>query len=274
MVVGERGHILISADTGQVWKQARVPTRVLLTAVHMHDVNNGWAVGHDAVILRTRDAGASWEISHHAPEEQRPLLDVWFHDEESGFAVGAYGYFLSTVDGGKSWQSRSISEDDFHLNVLIPAGTPGPEGQRLYIAGEAGALYRSDDGGQVWTRLVSPYSGSWFGALALDRDRIVLNGLRGHFYRSDDGGDHWTRIDTGVDATLTGAFPLRGGSILSTGLDGVLLTTRNNGSVVRLARLPSRQGISSALELPAGGILLLGEFGVERWRGSGSIENP
>ena len=80
VVVGERGHILVSTDGGASWKQARVPTRALLTAVHLHDEHTGWAVGHDAVILRTGDGGATWEIVHHAPEEERPLLDVWFRD--------------------------------------------------------------------------------------------------------------------------------------------------------------------------------------------------
>ena len=43
VVVGERGHILISTDGGASWKQARVPARALLTAVHMHDPSTGWA---------------------------------------------------------------------------------------------------------------------------------------------------------------------------------------------------------------------------------------
>ena len=129
VVVGERGHILVSTDDGASWTQAEVPTRVLLTAVHMHDEHTGWAVGHDAVILRTGDGGETWTLVHQAPEEELPLLDVWFRDERTGFAVGAYGYFLATEDGGETWTPRTISEDDFHLNALVPvadrtAGSP------------------------------------------------------------------------------------------------------------------------------------------------------
>ena len=72
VVVGERGHILVSTDGGASWKQARVPTRALLTAVHLHDERTGWAVGHDAVILRTGDGGATWEMVHHAPGRGAP----------------------------------------------------------------------------------------------------------------------------------------------------------------------------------------------------------
>ena len=83
VVVGERGHVLVSADGGASWQQARVPVRSLLTAVHMHDARIGWAVGHDAVILRTGDGGMTWRVAHYAPKEERPLLDVWFRDERS-----------------------------------------------------------------------------------------------------------------------------------------------------------------------------------------------
>ncbi len=259
VVVGERGHILVSTDGGASWTQAQVPTRALLTAVHMHDERTGWVVGHDAVILRTDDGGLTWAMMHHAPEEERPLLDVWFRDEQTGFAVGAYGYFLATRDGGRTWKSRVISEDDFHLNKLAPAG---PE--RLYIAAEGGGAYRSDDDGETWRALSSPYAGSWFGALALDENQVLLLGLRGHLFRSGDAGESWARVDTATHATLTDAVRLTSDDVLITGLEGTLLVSRDGGRSVSPARLPSRQGISSALALADGGVLLTGEFGIQR----------
>ena len=299
VVVGERGHILVSADSGASWSQAEVPTRALLTAVHMHDERTGWAVGHDAVILRTRDGGESWTMVHRAPEEELPLLDVWFRDERTGFAVGAYGYFLATADGGDTWAARAVSEDDFHLNALFPAGeepaeSPEPELQRLespttladgpdssslepeskrpdslepelrrlYIAAEAGVAYRSDDGGETWRELPSPYAGSWFGGLALDDEQVLLTGLRGHLFRSEDAGETWTQVPTDTNATLTGAVRLSSGAILITGLEGALLTSRDDGRSVTSARLPSREGISDALPLGGDEVLLIGEFGV------------
>ena len=267
VVVGERGHILVSADGGASWSQAEVPTRALLTAVHMHDERVGWAVGHDAMILRTRDGGETWTMVHRAPEEELPLLDVWFRDERTGFAAGAYGYFLATADGGDTWTARAISEDDFHLNALFPAGgepteSQTPESQRLYIAAEAGVAYRSDDGGETWRELPSPYAGSWFGGLALDDEQVLLAGLRGHLFRSEDAGETWVQVPTDTNATLTGAIRLSSGAILITGLEGTLLTSRDDGRSVTSERLPSREGVSDALPLEGNGVLLVGEFGV------------
>ena len=269
VVVGERGHVLVSTDDGASWTQAEVPTRALLTAVHMHDERTGWAVGHDAVILRTGDGGETWTLVHQAPEEELPLLDVWFRDERAGFAVGAYGYFLATEDGGETWTSRAVSEDDFHLNALVPVADGTPESsrngpQRLYIAAEAGVVYRSDDDGTTWRELPSPYAGSWFGGLALDENRVLLTGLRGHLFRSEDGGETWTQLETGTHALLTGAVRLPSGTIVVTGLEGSVLTSRDEGRSVSTARLPLREGISAALPLADGGVLLIGEFGVRR----------
>ena len=267
VVVGERGHVLVSLDGGLKWKQARVPVRALLTAVHMHDKRLGWAVGHDALILRTGDGGATWSVAHYAPKEERPLLDVWFRDELNGFAVGAYGFFLSTRDGGRTWKPRTIDKDDFHLNAIVPAG-PG----RLFIAGEAGAIYRSDDGGDTWRKLPSPYAGSWFSALALDANRLLLLGLRGTMFRSGDGGESWTRVRTSTKATLTGALLVKPDLLLVTGLEGALLVSRDGGRSVstdpKFKPLTSRLGISKALPLPDGRVLLLGEFGVKRVPGA------
>ena len=270
VVVGERGHILVSTDDGASWTQAEVPTRVLLTAVHMHDERTGWAVGHDAVILRTDDGGVTWALVHHAPEEELPLLDVWFRDENTGFAVGAYGYFLATGDGGETWTPRAISEDDFHLNALVPVvvenpGSRGLPSRRLYIAAEAGVAYRSDDAGRTWRELPSPYAGSWFGGLAIDDNQLLLTGLRGHLFRSDDAGDTWTEVGTGTHATLTGAVRLPSGPIVITGLEGSVLTSDDGGRSVSARSLPSRQGISAALPLADGDVLLIGEFGVRRY---------
>ena len=259
VVVGERGHVLVSTDNGATWTQSRVPTRVLLTAVHMHDERLGWAVGHDAVILRTHDGGTNWQLVHHAPQEQRPLLDVWFRNQQVGYAVGAYGYFLVTEDGGTSWNQRTISEDDYHLNQLTPMGP-----HQLLIAAEAGVAYRSDDDGETWRELPSPHPVSWFGAHALDASVVLLLGLRGQLFRSTDSGETWTKVATATRAMLTSAVRVQSDLLLITGLEGVLLISRDGGQSVALGQLPARQGISTALALADGSLLLVGEFGVQR----------
>ena len=258
IAVGERGHILVSTDYGANWKQSKVPTCSLLTAIHMHDDQLAWVVGHDAIILRTEDGGNSWKLVHHAPENEQPLLDVWFRNSQQGFAVGAYGYFLETDDGGETWNQRYISEeDDYHLNAITPAGDT-----RMYIAAEAGNIYRSDDLGESWYKLESPYVGSWFAIHANNENEIILAGLRGNLFRSLDGGASWVQSPTQTRAMLTDIVKLPSNQLLVTGLEGTLLVSDSLVNDVSDNSLVSRSGISTALPIMGDDVILIGEFGI------------
>jgi len=259
LLVGERGRILVSDDAGLSWTRAEVPTRATLTGVSLTDATHGWAVAHDAVILRTRDGGLTWESVYAAPEQERPLLDVWFEDAEHGIAVGAYGLVLETRDGGDTWKPRDIGAGDQHLNHISAASS-----KRLYIAGEAGSVYRSDDGGQSWRHLSIPYSGSFFGALPLDEQGIYVYGLRGHLFYSDDAGASWRAVDTHTQSLLTNAIRIDDHGVLITGMDGILLFAENPGGSVTAAQRSDRLGIAGALEAPGGAFVVFGEFGVDR----------
>lgn len=276
MAVGERGHVLVSRDEGVSWEQVVVPTRSTLTGVYLHDEQLGWAVGHDAVILRTRDGGESWQRLYWAPEEERPLFDVWFRDAENGFAIGAYGFFLETSDGGDTWSERAIvdpeevaddevdpyaftSAADLHLNKISRA-----DSGQLYIAAEAGGAFRSDDKGITWTSLAPPYEGSFFGSLPLVGDSVLFFGLRGNLLRSDDAGETWRELSTGTVALLTDGVRKADGELVITGLAGTLLVSRDGGESFELLQQADRQGLATALPTSDGGLVLVGEFGVNR----------
>ena len=67
VAVGERGHVVLSAD-GENWTQAEhVPTRSTLTTVFSLG-NRLWAGGHDTVILTSGDGGRTWTKSSELPQ--------------------------------------------------------------------------------------------------------------------------------------------------------------------------------------------------------------
>jgi photosystem II stability/assembly factor-like uncharacterized protein len=257
VAVGHRGHILISSDGGETWQQADVPTRATLTGVDFHDRNLGWVVGHDSVILRTKDGGVTWERVHWAPEDEAPFFDVWFSDAENGIAIGAYGSYYTTSDGGTTWNFEPIGETDWHLHQIARASDG-----RLYMAGEAGTAFRSDDGGATWTELLTPYQGSFFGVLPLEDDVVLLFGLRGHLFRSEDAGESWLEIETGTVAMLTDGIRLDDGNIVITGLGGIVLVSSDGGRTFELREQSSRRGIQTVVQASDDSLLLVGEFGV------------
>jgi len=280
VVVGERGHILHSDDRGATWRQAKVPTQANLTGVFFIDARNGWAVGHDEVILRTTDGGDNWTLTHSAPEKQQPLLSVWFKDANLGFAIGAYGTRLATIDGGYTWVTQTFdpqpiaprakpatqadddefsdesSPSDMHLNAIVASSTG-----KLYIAAEAGHLFRSDDEGASWKVLPAPYEGSFFGILPLEGEALLAFGLRGHLFESEDAGMTWREIPTQTVAMLTDGVRVAQ-AIAVSGLAGTLLIGQDSERAFSLKQFPDRRGINAILALDEKTFVVAGEGGV------------
>jgi photosystem II stability/assembly factor-like uncharacterized protein len=283
VAVGDRGVIVLSDDRGTSWTQAgSVPVQALLTGVCFFDRAHGLAVGHDEAILVTADAGQNWKLVHYAPEAQRPLLDVWCGAGGLGIAVGAYSTYLTSADGGTTWSERHFapspaaraagappaarassaieeSGGGYHLNRIV-----GATAARLYIAGEAGHLYRSDDGGDHWQELTSPYAGSFFDLLPLGGDALLVSGLRGSLYRSEDAGASWRQLETGTVALLDGAARLPDGALAVVGLSGVVLVSHDGGRSFTLEQQSDRSGLGAALAVGRNEIVVAGEGGVRR----------
>lgn len=267
VAVGERGHIVLSDDGGASWRQVTSPTQSTLTALYFLGEKNGWAVGHDSVILKSDDGGASWRQVHHAPDEQKPLLDVWFGDELNGYAMGAYGLFMETSNGGISWQQRKIFDGDTHINAF--SGASARAGSQLFIAGEAGTLLRSDDAGKTWQPLSSPYKGSFFGILPLSDNGLLTFGLRGNVFRSDDAGATWNAVESGTQAALMGGLvsTTTDGTVVLAGQGGVILVSRDQGKSFSLRTHASGKAMAAVLPAEKGkdDLLLFGESGVSNF---------
>lgn len=256
VAVGDRGYAVYSDDNGATWKRSKGPTAPLLTAVDFFDAKQGWAVGHDSVILATADGGETWTQQFSAPSEQRPLLDVLFLSATHGFAVGAYGAFYETADGGKSWNVRKVIADDKHLNAILKLADG-----KLMILGEAGTVLVSADAGKSWTALASPYKGSFFGGVTTDDGAVVAFGLRGRIYRSADAGKTWKQVENASVATLMGGSRLPAGALVVAGAAGTVLVSRDQGHSFVPLPTGSNRAFSKALLGAPNSLLLVGEAG-------------
>jgi photosystem II stability/assembly factor-like uncharacterized protein len=250
VAVGERGHILLSHD-GEVWQQAKVPVQATLTAVYFFDENRGWAVGHDATILATKDGGLTWQLQQHLPHVQKPLLDVLFTDENNGIAIGAYGLFYRTVDAGEHWTIEYhneflFPEDQEYLaelklqdekayldeqsSILPHFNRVVADGRTLYLVGEIGLIAKSNDFGLNWQKFDEIYPGSFYDINRTQQGNLVVVGLRGHIFRSLRNGTPWQESDSHVTALLSAIVLTDDERIFVLGNNGVLLESRDDGS--------------------------------------------
>jgi photosystem II stability/assembly factor-like uncharacterized protein len=258
IIVGERGHILVSeipnSTNSSIYTQIVSPTKVTLTNVY--SINNlAWAVGHDATIIKSTDAGLTWTIVQSDPELDRPLLSIYFFDESEGVAVGAYGLFYRSLDGGNTWiQERHpgmVSEDDneylnsikqdeaFYLEELSfispHLNQISYTNDTLYIAGEAGLVARSLDKGRSWERIEIDYQGSFFDIGVLSPEYLMTVGLRGNMFVLTENETSLvsTCITTSLNRVLTTESKIfvlgNNGVILS--IDKQLLMTQGPDSI-------------------------------------------
>lgn len=275
VAVGQRGHVLRSADGGKTWVQGNVPVSSDLTAVQFVDGRIGHAVGHDGVVLRTEDGGATWTrvlegraanaviLSYMQSKADRtgsdddrrllveakrsaelgpdkPFLDLWFDNANEGFVVGAYGLMLRTTDGGKSWQpwlDRTDNPKLLNLYAIRPA-----EGG-LYVAGEAGLLMKLDVASQRFKALPSDYRGSYFGVLGTPNG-VLAFGMRGTVVISRDEGKTWQAVSTGLVASVTAGDVDSGGRVVLVDQSGGVALSTDGGN--RFARVDVKSPLPMA----------------------------
>jgi photosystem II stability/assembly factor-like uncharacterized protein len=290
VAVGERGVVALSDDGARHWRQARrVATSVTLTAVRFADAQRGWAVGHGGVILATQDGGEQWvlqadgrslaalaESAARARPEQptlakeaaqlvadgpdKPLLDLHVADARRLFVVGAYNLAFESSDGGSNWRAALDRMDNPKSQHLYAVAA---HGDTWLVAGEQGLLMRSRDGARSFSRLPSPYAGSWFALVANGPNEWIVAGLRGHVYRSTNDGDSWEALTGAPPPSFASAVALPDGAVLLANQAGQIFTTRGGSALAALpvANLPP---LTQALALPGGDLLALSLAGALR----------
>jgi photosystem II stability/assembly factor-like uncharacterized protein len=297
VAVGERGIVLLSDDNGVRWRQARsVPCSVALTAVSFVDVGEGWAVGHAGVILHSDDGGETWNKqldgklaaqlelqgaqAQSASDPQsaqrrlsaaqqwvvdgadKPFLGVYFADPQHGLVVGAYGLAMLTDDAGVHWRSVGNELDNpggMHLYAILG------DAQGVMIAGEQGTLLRGSALGQPFSRVQSPYHGTWFGAVRVAPGQDLIFGLKGNAYRLSEASQ-WQSVESGEASSLTAGKKLADDSLVLVSEGGRLLRSNDQGRHFQTLAAAGLDGstITDVTQAADGALVLTGPRGVKR----------
>jgi photosystem II stability/assembly factor-like uncharacterized protein len=124
-------------------------------AVDSHGVIT--AVGEFGLILRTVDAGKTWQTLHKGDAS---LFALQLRADGVGYAVGQDGAVLRTADGGSTWTPMTVNSSSILLGVN--SGTDG----RVVVTGIHDMLV-SDDDGKSWRHVIDPeVATSWYQGIA------------------------------------------------------------------------------------------------------------
>ncbi len=111
------GIVLRSTDSGDTWTVSSVQGD-FFRDVYFPTPRVGYIVGYSGSILKTEDAGETWEWQRKGDAllvKNKAFRAVHFADEQRGYIVGDQGLFWRTHDGGDSWAvDKNFPEVDFY----------------------------------------------------------------------------------------------------------------------------------------------------------------
>lgn len=193
-----------------------------------------WAAGTGGKIVQTVDGGKNWQRQSTSTLENLQGIAAW--DVQHAVAVGNNGVILVTADGGNSWKAADLPSSgnpNKLLRVRIFDGV-------AWAVGEFGALLRSDDKGQTWTRALPEKDRAWNAVFFFGQSGWIV-GEFGAVMRTTDGGATWTDVEVKNKVSLMAvAFrdPQHG---VAVGLAGTLVVTTDGGLSWSDANRPTRE---------------------------------
>lgn len=240
VAVGERGHIILSDNRGESWRQAQVPVSVTLTAVTFPTPEKGWAVGHSGAILHSDDAGETWSLQFDGLAGQPLVIESLERRIEE---------MAERLDEIEDEDERSDLEWDledleFTLEDAEMDAEAGPwqplldvwfaDGQEGIAVGSYGQMFRTDDGGETWHfhggAITNPQR-FHFNSIHETEDGVLFMAAEsGLVFRSMDAGETWDTLETPYHGSFFGVTDTgREGEILAFGLRGNVFRSENLG---------------------------------------------
>lgn len=268
VAVGERGLIIYSDDRGASWQQASVPVSVTLTTVTFATPEQGWAGGHDGVILHTTDAGKSWskqfdgndanqlviaDLQGQIEGQQAALEQAKPADKEAAqMRLDALQFALEDVQAGAEFgPSRPI------LGLYFQDASNG------LAVGSFGQIFHTTDGGKSWQswggRINNPDGFHYNSIARLADGSLMIAGEAGKLRRSRDDGQTWDTLETGYTGHLYGALALPGTRVLlAFGFGGNVLRSEDDGQSWNALPRQINKALVGGAVLSDNRVLLLG----------------
>ena len=231
-----------SVDVAAVGAVAIAPSNANVVWMGTGDQANARSSYSGKGVFKSEDGGATWQFaglpdSHH-------IARIVIHPTKPDVVyVAAMGHLFSrneergvfrTMDGGKSWKKVVYVNDGVGaIDLVINRKSPGTLFAAMYEkdrrpwqiveSGPESAIYRTDDGGEKWTKLTGGLPTGRIGRIGLDlyqRNPSILyallenqnakagsdnrdvsatsplaSGIIGNeLYRTDDGGRSWKKV--------------------------------------------------------------------------------
>lgn len=207
LVIGYRGKVLETTDSGRTWNVIPTPTDRALYNLRFTGAQNGWMCGQSGMILATKDGGKTWVEQKSNTESY--LFAIHPLSATHVYAVGDKSTLVETTDGGTTWRPRKVAQSGEGISADIALAVQDPifydvdftDEQNGWIVGEFGTIRHTADGGRTWVEQQRSLLGggivdifdlpTLFGVHFVNSQEGVAAGLEGKIAETHDGGTTW-----------------------------------------------------------------------------------
>jgi len=173
------------SQNGWFWLNPQ-PHGSSLNSVIFVNAQTGIAAGNMGAILRSTDAGESWNL--YISNFTNDINSVAYYDENNIFAVGSDGFIIKSVNTGLDWERLSIGTNEDLSSVYFYDSNSG------YITGSNGKIFKTSDGGNNWSELNSGTTIKLNTAYFINSQNGFIGGNE-IILRTTNGGINWTALN-------------------------------------------------------------------------------
>ena len=207
VIVGQRGTVLVGKAEGG-WEAGVSGSEARLMNVAMNASGLAIAVGEFGTVLRSKDAGKTWEKltldwASFREDGYEPHLYTANVDDMGRVVLGGeFSYVIVSTDGGDNWILATKGEKSIFSMHMLPDGAG-------YAVGLEGLVMKTADMGNTWTAIDAKSNANLFGVWCSKQGEVVITGQRA-LLRSSDFGANWT-ASTDLEVVRNWFVPIAAG---------------------------------------------------------------
>ena len=167
-----------------LWHQVTSPTANQLNAVICPSATVCYAVGNNATIVTSTDAGATWTALSQSAVTGN-LSGVACRNVTTCAVISESGGIAVTVNGGTNWTAQSPA-----VAATLEGVACGPND--CYAVAFGGITLKSTGGSSTWTQITSPTASNLGEIYCFDDLTCLVADLGAGIHRTTDGGASWS----------------------------------------------------------------------------------